>query len=259
MIPAHDVAIAHWLAANRTAIAAKHDAKARAAARAQLAATLARMRAPIPARSGDPRAAVARELAVPGRYDVAARSTKPREKTPWERFWDWVGAGYDRFWKALTGKIHLGGAGQAVLGDLLLLVAAGALIFATVRLLAGWRFERASRRGASTPLDAGRNAHALYLQACALARDGAYADAARALFLAAVTAMDLRGIVRDDASATVGDMRRALRARDAATVAPFDAVAAPFVAAAYAERDVDAGEWERALAGYRRLVRDQPG
>jgi hypothetical protein len=250
-------AAAHWLQANRTAIASIHDAKARAAAQKTLDATLARMRAQraVAAPSGDPRAAAARELATFGRYDLSQTSGKPRVKTPWERFWSWVGDQYDRFWKAFGGNVHLGVPGLNVLGDLFLAVAIGGLLFVAVRLLANITMENTRKRGVASALESGRNAHALYLQACGLAASGAFAEAARTLFLAAVTALDLRGVVRDDAAATVGEMRRTLRARNAGAVPSFDDVAAPFVVAAYAEREVARADWERALEGYRSLVR----
>ena len=121
-------------------------------------------------------------------------------------------------------------------------VAFGALLYFVVRLLAAMQIDREKRRGVSSPLELGRNARALYVQACTLAAGGNYAQAARLLFVAAVTALDLRGLMRDDASATVGELRRALRARDGALVPPFDEIAGPFVTAAYAERDVVAAE-----------------
>jgi hypothetical protein len=52
----------------------------------------------------------------------------------------------------------------------------------------------------------------------------------------------------------VGDLRRELRAGDAALVPAFDAVAEPFVARAYAERAVDAPQWSRARAAYDSFV-----
>lgn len=255
MISVGDAAVAHWLAANRAAIAADRDAAKRAAARKALDATLARMRARTPAAAApDLRAAAARELAT-GRYDLVARAVAPRELSPWDRFWKWAADQWDRLWNATGGRVRLGSAGASAIGWILIAAAAGLIVWAVVRLLASLQVERDRRRGVSRALDLGRNAHALYLQACALADRGAYARAARVLFVAAVTALDLRGLMRDDASATVGELRRTLRGRDGTMVAPFDELAGPFVAAAYAERAVDAGEWQRARAGYLQLVR----
>jgi len=255
-----DAAAAKWLAANRAAIVATHDAKARAAAQKRLDATLARMRAakPILPPPVGLKAAAARELAS-GKYDLALRNVRPAVKSPWDRFWEWFWKQWDRFWNATGGRVHLESSAWNAIGWALLVVAFGVLLSFAMRLVAGIQFDRERRRGLSQPLEAGRNARVLYAQACALARDGKYAQAARVLFVAAVTALDLRGLMRDDASATVGELRRALRARDLALLPPFDEIAGPFVAAAYAERDVVEAEWERALAGYHLLVRaEQP-
>jgi len=251
-------AAAKWLAANRAAIVATHDAKARAAARKALDATLARMRARAAIAQPPPglRAAAARELAS-GRYDLTARVVRPAEKSVWDRFWEWFWKQWDRFWNATGGRLRIGSSAWNAVGWVLLIAASGAIVYLLVRLLAAVQIDRERRRGRSQPLDAGRSARLLYAQACALAREGAYARAARVLFVAAVTALDLRGLMRDDASATVGDLRRALRARDVALLSPFDEIAGPFVAAAYAERDIVEAEWERALAGYHRLVRTE--
>jgi hypothetical protein len=253
---AADVAAARWLAANRAAIAATHDARARAVAQKTLDATLARMRAAARAASPPPglRAAAARELAS-GAYDLTPRIVRPAEKSAWDRFWDWFWRQWDRIWKATGARVRLGSAALNAIGWVLLAAAFGALVYLAVRLVGALQFDRERRRGHSSPLEAARSARVLYAQALALARDGAYAQAARLLFVAAVTALDLRGLMRDDASATVGELRRALRARDAAMLPPFDEIAGPFVAAAYAERDIAQTEWERALAGYHRLVR----
>jgi hypothetical protein len=75
---------------------------------------------------------------------------------------------------------------------------------------------------------------------------GEYGTAALLLFGATVALLDGRGAVAASRSATVGDLRRELRARDAPLVAAFDAVAAPFVEKAYAERRVDEPQWHRA-------------
>ncbi len=251
-------AAAKWLAENRAAIVATHDVKARAAAQKALDATLARMRAatPAPHPPVDLRAAAASELAT-SRYDLHARVVRPAEESLWDRFWAWAGTQWDRLWRATGGRIDLGPIGWNAIGWTCLILIGGALVFVVVRLIAGVQIAGDERRGTSTPLEAGRNARALYLQACALAEAGAYAQAARLLFVAAVTALDLRGLMRDDASATVGELRRALRARDGTLVPPFDEIAGPFVIAAYAERAIEPAEWERALAGYRALVKSE--
>jgi hypothetical protein len=246
----------HWEAANRTAIAKLQTAKERDAARKEFDATLERndRAAPI-TNAGDLRAAAAAELAVPGRYQLHDQPLRPRPKTLWQRIWEWLSDQWDRLWNALFGHIHLGANGSIAFGDILIVLAGGIVLFAIFRLLVNMQLERDARRQSDYQLlDRRRSAHALYLEASAMAARGAFADAVRTLFVAAVVALDLRGTIHDDASATVGEMRRQLRARDALLAEPFDAVAGEFVGAAYAETPVASANWERARAGYARLI-----
>lgn len=247
---------ARWESANRTAIAKMHDAKKRAAAERLFAATLQRARTSgASADTWNARAAAAAELAHPGRYDLAPPKTAVRQKSLWERAMDWLGKQWDRFWNALFGKVNVSQRERGVFGDLALAIVLLALIIAVIRLLAGAQLERAARRGgAHEALGSQRSARALYWEAAALADRGDYAHAVRVLFLAAVTALDLRGVMRDDAGATVGELRRTLRARDARLAEPFDRVANPFVAAAYAEAPIGDAEWQRARDAYADLT-----
>jgi hypothetical protein len=66
--------------------------------------------------------------------------------------------------------------------------------------------------------------------------------------------LDRRGAANLSSSATVGDLRRDLRARHREMLAPFDAVAATFVQRAYAERAIDEPQWERARAAFVALI-----
>jgi hypothetical protein len=102
------------------------------------------------------------------------------------------------------------------------------------------------------------DAQALYAQALTSAERGEYAAAARWLFRAMLALLDLRGSVRDDLSATVGELRRRLRDREGTSVPAFDAVASAFVAGTYAERPLDAAQWERARKAYADLARETP-
>jgi hypothetical protein len=248
-----------WLSANQLAIARIHSPQERAHARKEFATTLARMNAPaVTPATADLRAAAAAELVHPGRYQLADRFLKPRPKTLWERFWQWASDTWNRMWNALFGRVHLGRSGSLALGDALIAVAGAALLFAIFRLLVNLQIEREARNRTSyQALDAQRSAYALYARASSLAAQGAFAEAIRTLFAAAVVALDLRGIVHDHVSATVGDMRRELRARDASLASPFDRVAREFVAAAYAEQPMEAQDWESAREGYAALVARQ--
>ena len=98
------------------------------------------------------------------------------------------------------------------IGDVLIGLAVLVLVFVVIRLLAEFQIDR--RRAATVEaLGAPRDARKLYERATAAARKGDFTAASRLLFAATVVALDLRGVVTEDPSATVGDLRRALRSR----------------------------------------------
>jgi hypothetical protein len=254
--PTSATSVQQWAGVNRAAIAKIHARDVRVATQRAFDATLARMASNVPAsgKSASLRAAAAAELAVPGRYDVRDASVAQPGRTPWERFIDWLGKQWNRLMDALFGHVRLGGSGSAIFGDLLIFLVGCALVTVVARFLIVLQIDRAGRSTAFAPLEHQKNAHALYLQACALARDGVYDVAVQRLFLAAITALDLRGVLRENASATVGDMRRILRSRNAALISPFDEVAAPFVDATYAELPIVESGWAQARDAYARLT-----
>ncbi len=258
MIPA-DAAYAQWLAANRAAIARIDSATSRAVAEKTLAATIVRMQAasPVPQPSTNPSSLAKRELATAGRYDLAVHRNAVEPPNLLQKIWKWLIDHWNAFWSAISSRAHMGSSVMQIGEFLLLLAVGGGIIYSIVRLLGLAQVDPAQRRGTSSPLVRERNARALYLQALALAAAGRYAEAARLLFLAAITALDLRGVLRDDAAATVGEIRRILRARDGVSIASFDAIAAPFVAAAYAERPVAHDEWDRAERAYATLLQTE--
>ncbi len=131
------------------------------------------------------------------------------------------------------------------------------LLVVGFRLISGLAIDRRAAVRAQR-LETPQDASALYATACAFARSGDYTRASAALFAAAIVAMSARGVVRDDRSATVGDLRRTLRAGDDTLVGPFDEVASAFVAGTYAERPLATAEWERARTSYLRLAGDTP-
>jgi hypothetical protein len=147
--------------------------------------------------------------------------------------------------------------GAYVVGDILIAAVAALLIFVAVRLLATLVIDR---RGASRAvrLDDELDASTLYAAACASARSGDYGRASVTLFAAAIVVLSKRDLVRDDRSATVGELRRRLQADRTTLLAPFDDVAAPFVMGAYAERPVSSQDWERARASYLRIAGETP-
>jgi len=210
--------------------------------------------APVATPPGNLQALAARELATPGRYQLATVAPRPVETSLWTRLWTWLLDRWKDLWQATYGRAHLGRGGAVAIGDLLIAAVALLLLLVTLRLLTTLVLERRSRAATAEPLALPADAPALYAAACERARHGEYARASQFLFAATIASLSGRGLVHDDRSATVGEFQRALRRDDAALVAPFDAVSSAFVIGAYAERPVDAPDWERARQAYLSLA-----
>jgi hypothetical protein len=235
--PSREALIERWLHANRSHIAARIEPRS----------------APAPA-APDLLALAQRELAIPGRYQLSVSSVAVAAEPWWMRAWDWIAERWQKFWNAIFAHVHVGRQAAASFGDLLLVAVGLLLIFVAVRLLMNLQFAR-SRAGAFVePLADPPSPRALYRQACNAASRGDYGTAALLLFAAMLALLDRRGAANLSSSATVGDLRRDLRARHREMLAPFDAVAATFVQRAYAERAIDEPQWERARAAFVTLI-----
>jgi hypothetical protein len=252
---AHDALVTRWVDANSTQIAAIKDPKARA--KAQAAFTNLRSQLVNEPASPEPlpdfSAAARRELAIPGAYQLTAKIAPPPQRTWMQQAWDWIKDQFMKLMQSLYGKVHLGAGGAIAIGDILIGAAVLALLFAVIRLLAEFQIDR-RKAAAFQALGASTDSRELYERAHAAARSGDFAVASRLLFAAAIATLDLRGVVAENPSATVGDLRRELRSRASTLIAPFDAVAAPFVASTYAERPVGTGDWDSAHAAYLKLA-----
>lgn len=256
------VAAAACVATVLPARAAANDGSTRAALVARWAAASHRSPLLLESHAGgrppaDLNRLVAAELSVRGRYRLETERPAVARTSPWLEFWAWVRDRWNDLWRAAFGRVRLGSGGVVVAGDALMAFVALLLLVVTFRLLSGLAIER--RAGARAQrLDSSRDASAIYATACAFARAGDYARASAALFAAAIASLSARGVVRDDRSATVADLRRTLSAGDDALVVPFDEVASAFVAGTYAERPLAMAEWERARASYLRLAGETP-
>ncbi len=194
--------------------------------------------------------AVRAELATPGRYHLAQTSTVHRS---WLQIaLQWLYDRYGDLLHALQSRLHVGPNAVSVFGDAIVVVCVIVVGVVGARLLITLQVERA-RRSSTISIGPPRSAHAIASAAGDAAAAGDYVRAIRLLFAAAVTLLDLRGILHDDPSATVNDLRRALRARNAAAEPPFVEIARMFSAAAYAEQHLDATAWEAARSAYERL------
>lgn len=193
------------------------------------------------------------ELSIPGRYQLRAGAAQPQRKTWWQELLSWLGDRWNAFWRALFGRARINPTAAAVIGDGIIALLVLAVAAAAMRILLS--YGRRGRRAASTrELTPAADAAALYAMASERAGRGDYAAAGRLLFRATLALLDTRGAIREDASATVGEIRRRLPARD--VVGAFDAIAAMFVAGTYAERPLDANQWERARDAYLSLARE---
>ncbi|MBV8490883.1 MAG: hypothetical protein JO199_10180 [Candidatus Eremiobacteraeota bacterium] len=241
-----------WTHAQQRAIASMRKPKAREAA----AARFAKERRALanggtqPAPPANLSSLAKRELATRGRYQLGTAVVAAPQEPWWERALDWLYDRWNDFWKAVFGRATLSAGQSQFVGTFLIAVFAFVVIFAAVRLSMQVQFERARRAGTIVGLDDGPSAAALYARASERAAAGDYAAAAKLLFAATAAALDLRGDVRNSTSATVREMRGALRSRNAAMVPNFDAVARPFVTSAYAQRAVRRDEWEAAKSAY---------
>lgn len=225
--------------------------------RANPAHTLARLDSVPPAARGtvgvpDLQRLASHELAIPGRYQLA--HAPPPHESLWTRIWNWIANRWERLWRALFGRAHVGPKAAANIGDVLLAVIGLVLLYVIIRLLGSLQFSRSSSRVEIEALDERPSPRALYNLARRAANDGDYGTAALLLFAATVALLDRRGAVELKSSSTVGDLRRSLRKRDTAMLPPFDAVAAPFVQRLYAERPIDEPQWQRALSAYESLA-----
>ncbi len=185
-----------------------------------------------------------RELAVPGRYRLTESAPLPEEDPWWARMLRWIGDRWNDLWSAIARRVHVT-AGQAEgVGDGLLALVVLGLLFIAYRILLNIRIARDMTRAEAEPIAAPPTPRALYRLACATASNGDYGEAVLVLFAATVALLGARS------SATVGDVRRDLRGRQAVLMPQFDTVAAPFVRRAYAERAIGVQDWNRAQASF---------
>jgi hypothetical protein len=240
LAPSRDALIERWLRADR----------------AHLVARLAPASAPLLS-APDLRALAQREFAAKGKYQFGQPPAAAAAEPWWLQALHWIYKRWQRFWDLLFARVRVSPQGAASLGDVLLVLIGILMVFVVVRLLRNLQVERSRSGPRSAPLQQSPAPHMLYKQACDAAGHGDYGMAALLLFAATIALLDRRGAVEASASATVGDLRRDLRAHDASLVAPFDAVAAPFVQEVYAQRVVDEPQWHRARDAFATMLQER--
>lgn len=234
---AREAAVGRWLAANRAHTVAQLNS------------------APPPARGAVPNLheLVQAELRTPGRYHVVKPVLRAAATPWWLRLWDWLSDRWQQFWDALFGHVHVGRAQVASIGDVLLIVVGLLFVFVLIRILRDVQYARRAASAEFETLAEPPSPRQLYQDACNAAARGDYGTAALLLFVAMVLLLDRRHAITLTSSATVGDIRRALRAQNSAAVVAFDAVAGPFVQRAYAERPISESQWNMAREAYDRV------
>jgi hypothetical protein len=195
--------------------------------------------------------AVRAELAVPGRYHLGVVPSPHRSLIGIAL--QWLADRWNDLWNAVASHIKLGPAGLSLIGDVLVVLVVLAIAVVGAQLLLQLQYER-TRREHATALAPARSAHALAALAAQAANAGDYARAIRLVFIAAVTLLDLRGVVRDERSSTINELRRALHQRDGALEPAFVEIAGLYTSAAYAQSPAGPDAWRRARAAYDELA-----
>jgi hypothetical protein len=174
--------------------------------------------------------AVRRELATPGRYHLHERAVRERS---WLRMtMQWIFDRYAAFAQSISAKLHVGPQAVSIFGDLLVVGVVLLVAYVAARLLISIQMERTARANAVV-LSPAKSALALARRAADAANSGRYEPATRLLFAAAVTMLDLRGVVHDEASATINELRRTMRGSRGE--ADFTEIARAYTSIAYAE------------------------
>ena len=199
-------------------------------------------------------ATVRAELAVPGRYHL---TSAPVQRSLLDQLLQWVWDRWSEIFRALTSHIKIGPQGTSLIGDALIVLCVVAIGAIGAHLLVQLQYER-SRRERVVALSSARSAHAFAMAAVAAANAGDYARAIRLTFIAAVTLLDLRGVMRDNRAATINELRHTLHERDGKLEGPFAEIARLYTAAAYAQTPAGPDAWQRARAAYDDLTAGAP-
>ncbi len=148
--------------------------------------------------------------------------------------------------------MHVGHSAELTIGWVVLVVFFALVAVLTLRAVSRVRLVHAG--SADIEVFAEReDDDALARAAFAASERGDTIAAARLLLRAAIALLDVRGALDDDAGATIGDLRREVRAKGASAAAPFDAIASAYVTGVYAQRPIESDAWSRAALAYERL------
>ena len=202
----------------------------------------------------DLRALAQRELSTPLRYQLTAPAGAVADEPLWARAVEWLNDRWQEISRRLFGHMQVNSRQAAGIGAGLLIVIGLGLAFVAVLLVRSVGRARSRESIASQRIDPPVDPQSRYREACDAARRGDYGGACVLLFAATIALLALRGTIAIRRSATVGDLRRDLRAENAQLIPSFDTVAGAFVERAYAEREVDEPRWRRAREAFDALA-----
>jgi hypothetical protein len=197
---------------------------------------------------------LARAILQSKRYHLSAPHVAQRPKTWLQIAFDWARDVYDRLLRALTAHVHVSHAAGVVFGGVIVVALLALLLVVVLRLTGVLVPEKRNAIARAATAGGAADARGLYDRSVRAAAEGDFERAVVLLFAATLAGLSGRGIVRDDASATVEEFSRALRANDPARASQFESIAQPFTAVAYAERAVGASEWSNAHAAFSELL-----
>jgi hypothetical protein len=195
--------------------------------------------------------AVRAELAVPGRYQLQT-AIRPHPSL-FGMLVQWLGDRWNALISMLERHVNVGPQGASLIGDVVVVLCVLIVAAIGAHLLAQLQMNR-TRRERAVAIQPVRSAHALARSAAGAAESGDYARAVRTLFMAVVTLLDLRGVVRDDRSSTVNELRRELHDREGRLEPAFVEIARLYTRAAYAETTLDEAAWYHARKAYDELA-----
>jgi len=249
--------VQRWTSANLQAIVRIRDRKKRSNAQRAFAGTLALLGRERASRdtvnpAHDPEQLARSILANHRIYRFAQPQAAP-PKTWWERVMDWLAQRWSRIEQSLFGRVRMPGRMNVGIADILLALCI--LVFLAMLGRVVWLYARPARSESSGARAIAQRTDPAILLAKSLqaAQRGAYPIAIAQLFSAALGLLTVRRGFEERPAETVGEMRWRMRARNPQLMEPFENLAIELTRAIYAEHRLDANDWTRSIAAYRRL------
>lgn len=198
---------------------------------------------------------LARQILSQPRFRVHIAAGQPR--TWFDIAMSWLRDRWSALVDTFAHHVHVGANATIAAGDIILALTAGVVLIVAVRLVSGYIRENATPAHAVRELSPRFAAEALFAQSVLAAERGEFTAAISLLFRAALTALDIRGVVHDEPSRTVNECRREIRERAPLFLGPFDALARIFTAALYADVPVTQAQWTAAREAYSHLIAER--